>query len=101
MQSFQDASGSVQALPVDGAGVGPWARAVIDQNRGREDVHLMVVMPSRWPWLAVLAAVVLALVVHGQAETALPFWAGMPVWVLMFIALQASLTLVAAWIARP
>jgi hypothetical protein len=48
-----------------------------------------------------LAAVVLALVVHGQAESALPFWAGMPVWVLMFIVLQAALTLIAAWIAGP
>lgn len=61
----------------------------------------MGVMPSRWPWLAVLAAVVLALVVHGQAESALPFWDGMPVWVLMFIVLQAALTLIAAWIAGP
>jgi hypothetical protein len=60
----------------------------------------MVVMRSRFPWLAALAALVLALVVHGQAESALPFWAGMPVWVLMFIALQAGLTLAAAWIAR-
>ena len=60
----------------------------------------MDVMPSRWPWLAVLAALVLALVVHAQAESDLPFWAGMPVWVLMFIALQAGLTLAAAWIAR-
>ena len=60
----------------------------------------MGVMPSRWPWLAVFTALVLALVVHGQAESALPFWAGMPVWVLMFIALQAGLTLAAAWIAR-
>ena len=101
MQSFQDASGSVQALPVDGVGVGLWVRAVIDQNRGREDVRLMVVMPSRLPWLAVLSAVVLALVVHGQAETALPFFFVFPVWVLMFIALQAALTFVAAWIARP
>jgi uncharacterized protein (DUF983 family) len=50
--------------------------------------------------LALLAALVLALVVHSQAESALPFWAGMPVWVLMFIALQAGLTLAAAWIAR-
>ena len=61
----------------------------------------MGVMPSRWLWLAALAALVLALVVHGQAKSALPFWAGMPVWVLMFIALQAGLTLAAAWIARP
>jgi uncharacterized protein (DUF983 family) len=60
----------------------------------------MVVMRSRLPWLALLAALVLALVVHCQAESALPFWAGMPVWVLMFIALQAGLTLAAAWIAR-
>ena len=60
----------------------------------------MGVMPSRWPWLAALAALVLALVVHSQAESALPFWGGIPVWVLMFIALQAGLTLVAAWIAR-
>ncbi len=58
-------------------------------------------VPRGLLWLAVPAAVVLALVVHGQAESALPFWAGMPVWVLMFIALQAALTLVAAWIARP
>ncbi|AKN61671.1 hypothetical protein WB44_11875 [Synechococcus sp. WH 8020] len=61
----------------------------------------MVVMPSRLPWLALLAAVVLALVVHLQAASALPFWAGMPAWVLMFIVLQAALTLIAAWIARP
>ena len=61
----------------------------------------MGVMPSRWPWLAVLAAVVLALVVHGQAESALPFWAGLPVWVLVFIGLQVVLTFAAAWIARP
>ena len=61
----------------------------------------MFEVPRGLPWLAVLAAVVLALVVHGQAETTLPFWAGMPVWVLIFIALQAALTLVAAWIARP
>ncbi|MDB4616860.1 hypothetical protein OAE23_02020 [Synechococcus sp. AH-551-E11] len=61
----------------------------------------MGVMPSRWPWLAVLAAVVLALVVHGQAESALPFWFGLPVWVLVFIGLQAVLTFAAAWIARP
>jgi hypothetical protein len=60
----------------------------------------MFVMRSRFPWLAALAALVLALVVHSQAESALPFWAGMPVWVLMFIALQAGLTLAAAWIAR-
>ncbi len=60
----------------------------------------MGVMPSRWPWLAVLAAVVSALVVHFQADSSLPFLAGMPVWVLMFIALQAGLTLAAAWIAR-
>jgi hypothetical protein len=60
----------------------------------------MVVMRSRFPWLAALAALVLALIVHSQAESALPFWAGMPVWVLMFIALQAGLTLAAAWIAR-
>ena len=60
----------------------------------------MVVMRSRFPWLAALAALVLALVVHSQAESALPFWVGMPVWVLMFIALQAGLTLAAAWIAR-
>ena len=60
----------------------------------------MVVMRSRFPCLAALAALVLALVVHSQAESALPFWAGMPVWVLMFIALQAGLTLAAAWIAR-
>ena len=60
----------------------------------------MVVMRSRFPWLAALAALVLALVVHSQAESALPFWAGMPVWVLMFIALQAGLTLASAWIAR-
>jgi hypothetical protein len=61
----------------------------------------MGVMPSRWPWLVALAALVLALVVHSQAESALPFWAGMPVWVLMFIVLQAALTVAAAWIARP
>ena len=61
----------------------------------------MVVMRSRFPWLAALAALVLALVVHSQAESALPFWAGMPVWVLMFIVLQAALTVAAAWIARP
>lgn len=60
----------------------------------------MGVMPCRWPWLVALAALVLALVVHSQAESALPFWAGMPVWVWMFIALQAGLTLAAAWIAR-
>ena len=60
----------------------------------------MVVMRSRLPWLPLLAALVLALVVHSQAGSALPFWAGMPVWVLMFIALQAGLTLAAAWIAR-
>ena len=60
----------------------------------------MGVMPSRWPWLAVLAAVVLALVVHGQAESALPFWFGLPVWVLVFIGLQVVLTFAAAWIAR-
>ena len=60
----------------------------------------MVVMRGRFPWLAALAALVLALVVHSQAESALPFWAGMPVWVLMFISLQAGLTLAAAWIAR-
>ena len=60
----------------------------------------MIVMRSRFPWLVALAALVLALVVHSQAESALPFWAGMPVWVLMFIALQAGLTLAAAWIAR-
>ena len=60
----------------------------------------MVVMRSSFQWLAALAALVLALVVHSQAESALPFWAGMPVWVLMFIALQAGLTLAAAWIAR-
>lgn len=64
-------------------------------------VGFMSEVPRGLPWLAVPAAVVLALVVHGQAESALPFWAGMPVWVLMFIALQAALTLVAAWIARP
>ena len=61
----------------------------------------MGVMPSRWPWLAALAALVVALVVHGQAESALPSWGGMPVWVLMFIDLQAALTVAAAWIARP
>ena len=60
----------------------------------------MVVMRSRFPWLVALAALVLALVVHSQAESALPFWAGMPVWVLMFIALQVGLTFAAAWIAR-
>lgn len=60
----------------------------------------MVVMRSHLPWFPLLAALVLALVVHSQAESALPFWAGMPVWVLMFIALQAGLTLAAAWIAR-
>ena len=80
---------------------GSLAETVIDQNQRLEGVRLMVVMPSRWPWLAVLAAVVLALVVHGQAESTLPFWAGMPVWVLMFIVLQAALTFAAAWIARP
>ncbi len=74
---------------------------VIDQNQRSEGVRLMVVMPSRLPWLALLAAVVLALVVHLQADSALPFWAGMPAWVLMFIVLQAALTLIAAWIARP
>ncbi len=82
-------------------GVGALAETVIDQNQRSEGVRLMVVMPSRLPWLALLAAVVLALVVHGQAESALPFWAGMPVWVLMFIVLQAALTLIAAWIAGP
>jgi hypothetical protein len=61
----------------------------------------MGVMPSRWPWLAALAALVVALVVHGQAEPALPSWGGMPAWVLMFIVLQAALTVAAAWIARP
>ena len=61
----------------------------------------MGVMPSRWPWFAVLAAVVLALVVHGQAKSDLPFWAGMPIWVLVFIGLQAVLTFAAALIARP
>ena len=60
----------------------------------------MVVIQSHLPWFPLLAALVLALVVHSQAESALPFWAGMPVWVLMFIALQAGLTLAAAWIAR-
>ncbi len=80
---------------------GSLAETVIDQNQRSEGVRLMVVMPSRLPWLALLAAVVLALVVHGQAESALPFWAGMPVWVLMFIVLQAALTLIAAWIAGP
>ena len=82
-------------------GVGAWAETVIDQNQPSEGVHLMVVMPSRWPWLALLAAVVMALVVHGQAQSALPFLAGMPVWVLMFIGLQSVLTLIAAWIAGP
>ena len=61
----------------------------------------MIVMPSRLPWLALLAAVVLALVVHLQAASALPFWVGMPAWVLMFIVLQGALTLIAVWIARP
>ncbi len=60
----------------------------------------MGVMPCRWPWLVALAALVLALVVHSQAELALPFWAGLPVWVLVFIGLQAVLTFAAAWIAR-
>ena len=82
-------------------GVRAWAETVIDQNQPSERVHLMVVMPSRLPWLALLAAVVLALVVHGQAKSGLPFWAGMPAWVLMFIILQAALTVAAAWIARP
>ena len=61
----------------------------------------MGVMPSRWPLLAALASLVVALVVHGQAESALPSLGGMPVLVLMFIVLQAALTVVAAWIARP
>ena len=82
-------------------GVWVWAEIVIDQNQRSEGVRLIVVMPSRLPWLALLAAVVMALVVHGQAQSALPFWAGMPVWVLMFIVLQAALTLIAAWIAGP
>ena len=60
----------------------------------------MIVMPNRWPWLVVLAGVVVALVVHGQSSSIRMFWLGMPVWVLMFILLQAALTLVAAWIAR-
>ena len=81
--------------------LGVWAETVIDQNRNREGEPLMVVTPSRLPWLALLAAVVMALVVHGQAQSALPFWAGMPLWVLMFIVLQAALTLIAAWIAGP
>ena len=61
----------------------------------------MVVLPHRWPWLAVLAAVVSALVVHFQADSSLSFWGGLPVWVLVFIGLQAVLTFAAAWIARP
>lgn len=72
-----------------------------DQNQHMDGLNWMVLVPNRWPWLAVLAAVVLALVVHGQAQSALPFWFGLPVWVLVFIGLQAVLTFAAAWIARP
>ena len=72
----------------------------IDQNQHLDRVSLMFVVPNRWPWLVVLAGVVVALVVHGQSSSPQTFWLGMPVWVLMFILLQAALTLVAAWIAR-
>ena len=40
-----------------------------DQNQHMDGLNWMVLVPNRWPWLAVLAAVVLALVVHGQAQS--------------------------------
>ena len=61
----------------------------------------MNVMPRGYPWLVVLVAVGLALLVQVCADSALTLWAGVPVWVLLFILLQAALTVLAAWMARP
>lgn len=61
----------------------------------------MVVMPRRWQWLALLVAFGLALLVHAHADSALMDWSGLPSWVLLFILLQAALTVLAAWMARP
>ena len=78
-----------------------WSGAAIDQNRRSVGVDLMSVLPNRLPWFVVLACVVSALVMHGRAESGLPFVAGLPAWVLIFIGLQGALTFTAAWIARP
>ena len=103
MQFFQDAVDSLQVLRVDVVKLEPWVplgRLWGDQTPHMYGLNWMVVVPNRWPWLAVLAGVVIALVVHCQASSAPTFWLGMPVWVLLFMALQAALTVVAAWMAR-
>ena len=60
----------------------------------------MAVVPNRLPWLAVFGCVIAALIVYQRAENGRPFVAGLPIWVLVFIALQVGLTMVAAWMAR-
>ena len=61
----------------------------------------MVVMPRRWPWLALLVAFGWALRVHRHADSALTFWSDLPAWVFNFIVLPAVLIMIAPWIVRP
>ena len=52
-------------------------------------------------WLTVPIVISAALLVHRLAAEGMDLLIGLPVWVLVFIALQIGFTMAAAWIARP
>jgi len=57
-----------------------------------------VLIRSRW-W-AVVVCVIAALIVHQQSSAAGWLAVGLPLWVLLFLAVQVGLTIAAAWLAR-
>ena len=56
---------------------------------------------NRRGWIAIACIGVVALLIQQRAEAAKLLAIGLPLWILLFILLQVSLTVTAAWMARP
>ena len=52
-------------------------------------------------WIAIGCICILALLIQQLASSGGALVIGLPVWVLLFILLQVTLTATAAWMARP
>ena len=60
----------------------------------------MTISPGRWNWLTVPGFLIAAVVLRQQADAGQQLVGGLPAWILIAIALQALLTVVAAAMAR-
>ena len=56
---------------------------------------------NRRGWIAIGCIGVVALLIQQLAEAGHQLVLGLPLWILLFILLQVSLTVTAAWMARP